>query len=450
MHTDDWLYRSTSSRPHDVFIETPARSWSFLEVDTKCARHAASLAKAGIRRGDVIGVWADNRIETVISLLALPRVGATVQLLNTRLTPSELRTQLAATGAVGVVGTDQPLGVPNLDPDDGDSELRDSLSSTEIAVIAYTSGTTGEPRGVMLTQANLDAAVRASVRHLDHQATDTWLAVLPLFHIGGASIVFRSAFVGSKVVLHERFDSAQAAAALHEVTMASLVGAMLEPILKADPGPYHGTKAVLVGGGATPPDLMDRAYEAGLSVLATYGMTEAASQVATAPLRSRPAQRVAALPGVKLLIDAGQIFVQGDMVARWFVGQDAPGPDWLPTGDLGVVDEHGMLTVLGRSKDMIISGGENIAPQQVEHALLELDAVKDCGVVGIPDDTWGELVAAAVVTERDIASLEEALRENLAGFKIPKRWIAVDKIPRNQMGKVDRDATQRLFGVEHG
>jgi len=450
MPTDDWLYCSTSSRPHDVFIETSARSWSFLEVDRKCAQQAASLETAGVRRGDVIGLWADNRIETAISLLALPRVGATVQLLNTRLSASELRSQLVATGAVGVMGTHQALGVPFLDPDDGDRELRGGLSSDEVAIIAYTSGTTGEPKGVMLTQANIDAAVRGSVAYLDHEATDTWLAVLPLFHIGGASIVFRSAFVGSKVVLHERFDPARAAAALHEVTMASLVGTMLAPILDADPGPYRGTKAVLVGGGATPPDLMDEAFEAGLSVLATYGMTEAASQVATAPLRSRPAQRVTALPGVEMRIESGQIFVKGGMVARRFVGRDAAGPEWLPTGDLGVLDDNGMLSVLGRTRAIIISGGENIAPQQVEDALLKMSGVDECAVVGIPDETWGEVVAAAVVTQDDIAGLEEALRDDLAGFKIPKRWIVVDEIPKNQMGKIDRVATQELFGVEHG
>lgn len=450
MSTANWLERSARLDPDGVFVETLTESRSFGDIDRASAQRAAALARQGVRQGSVVGLWASNTLDTIISMFAINQAGAVLQLLNTRLTVGELDAQLLATEAMGVLGSDEILAAPAMSLDsDTSEELRVASSDDELAVIAYTSGTSGEPKGVMLTHGNLRAAVVGSVEHLDHGPSDSWLCVLPLFHVGGASIVWRSAFVGSRVVLHDGFDADACTRALHQVTLASLVGAMLEPILSADAGPYKRLRAVLVGGGPTSPRLMDQAWSAGIPVLSTYGMTETASQLATAPLGLPPRRRVSALSGVAIRIVGGEIQVAGAMVAGQYVGGAEPLSDdgWLATGDLGTLDSE-MLAVTGRVRDIVITGGENVAPSEVETELMALDGVADCAVVGVPDDRWGELLAVVVVTDRDLASLKEELRAELAGYKIPKRWERVRQVPRNHLGKIDRNAVQEL--VTHG
>ena len=450
MTSNNWLHHSAASFPDSVFLETSDDSWTFTDMDTLAAQQAAALARSGVGPGQVVGLWADNSCDTVISMFAIPRAGAVIQLLNTRSSPVDLHSQLAEAGAVGVMGTQEDLGVPVIVPEPTKHEQRDVGDPNQVAVIAYTSGTSGHPKGVMLTNGNLHAAIEASSQHLRHQQSDSWLLVLPLFHVGGASILWRSAAAGSKVILHERFDATAMARDLHNVTLTSLVGTMLTPILEADAGPYVGLRAVLVGGGTTPPEQMEAAYQAGIPVLATYGMTETASQVATAPLGSRPRRKAQALPGVEMKIEGGELFLKGSMVARRYVGVNELGPEWLASGDIGEIDEDGMLTVSGRIRDIIISGGENISPRNVEEAILRLEGVDDAAVVGVADAQWGEAVAVAVVSGRDTKELTSAAREIMAGFQVPKRWLCVAEIPRNQMGKIDRSAVRALFGVSHG
>lgn len=445
MSTTDWLERSARLDPDRVFLETQDATRSFGEMDRESARLAASLARQGIEPSSVVGLWATNTLDTVRSMFAINRAGAAIQLLNTRLTSDELDAQLTATKAVGVLGSDQPLASPALDASLADGQLRMTLADSDVAVVAFTSGTSGEPKGVNLTQGNLGAAVCGSVEHLDHQPSDSWLCALPLFHVGGASIIWRSSYVGSRVLLRQTFDPQVFSADLRRVTLASVVGAMLDPILTSDPGPYDGVRAVLVGGGATPPRLMERAWEAGIPVLSTYGMTETASQMATAPLDKPPRRRVQALPGVNLRVREGEIQVSGAMVADTYIdGTSTLTSDgWLPTGDVGVF-EDGMLTVTGRRRDIIVTGGENVSPSEVEAAISDIAGVSDCAVVGVSDERWGEAVTAAIVTTESAANIEAALREVLADFKVPKHWSLVDEIPRNAIGKVDRDAVRAL------
>jgi acyl-CoA synthetase (AMP-forming)/AMP-acid ligase II len=149
-------------------------------------------------------------------------------------------------------------------------------------------------------------------------------------------------------------------------------------------------------------------------------------------------------------IEGGELFVKGSMVARQYVGVNELGSEWLASGDIGEIDEDGMLTVSGRIRDIIISGGENISPRNVEEAILRLEGVEDAAAVGVTDAQWGEAVAAAVVSGRDAEELISAAREIMAGFQVPKRWLCVDEIPRNQMGKIDRSAVRALFGGSRG
>lgn len=221
---------------------------------------------------------------------------------------------------------------------------------------------------------------------------------------------------------------------------------MLPPILSAGFAGSRGLRGVLVGGGPTSERVLIDAAGAGIPVLSTYGMTETASQIAAAPLGDGPRRRVVALPGAEIRISAdGEIEVRGAMVAPGYVGGPWREPHrWFATGDLGTLDEQGYLRVHGRRSDLIITGGENVMPAEVEAAIRAVDDVAEVAVVGTPSDEWGEAIVAVIATARSVRDIEDRVRATLAGFKVPKRWVVVDALPRTPLGKVDRTAVRRL------
>ncbi len=310
-----------------------------------------------------------------------------------------------------------------------------------------TSGTSGAPRVVVLTRANVAAAVAASARRLGTTADDRWLLVLPLHHVGGLSVLWRTMAAGGSIVLHDRFDAARVAAALRggTATIASLVPTMLHRVLAADPGPYPPAK-VLLGGAAAPASLVLRGLDAGLAVLPTYGLTEACSQVATVVPGEEQASLGTAGPpldGLDVTIAAGgHIAVAGPQVSPGYAGE-APHAGPLVTGDFGRFDAAGRLVVLGRADDVIVTGGEKVWPQHVEDVLRGCPGVEDVAVVGSPDEEWGQQVVAVVVGRAQPPDLESWARERLAPHEVPKAWRRVARLPRNPLGKLDRSLLTR-------
>lgn len=440
--------RAHSDRP---FITDESAAWSFAQLGDLVALRAGEL---NLRAGDVVGVMPANDVPSIVDALAVWRAGGVVQLLNSRLTPGELLPQLEASGAVGVVGEITGLPVPRVDRKGTERIDRCDSETDHPALIVATSGTSGSPRLVELTWGNLMASATAARDHLRVTPADRWLAVLPLFHVGGFSVIVRALVVGFEVVLRRRFDPRVTARDLHQVSLASLVGSMLPPVLAEDAGPYPGLRAVLVGGGPTSADLLLQAVGAGIPVLSTYGMTETSSQIATAPLGDGAHRRAVPVPGAEIRIAAGgEIEVRGPMVARRYTGEPARTAEaWFATGDIGTIDEDGYLRVIGRKGDLIISGGENVMPLEVEDVIGGLAAVREVAVVGTSDAKWGEMVTAVLVldqaaAEGTIAEIETAVRARLAGFKVPRRWVTVDALPRNALGKIDRAELHKL--VEH-
>ncbi len=429
-----------SARP---FITDEHRTYSFGDVAAMVRERAAGFEA---NWGEVIAVTPDNTIESIISCLAVWEAGGVLQLVNSRLTPGEMAQQLEQTGANWAGHTESPR------PTTSGGPLPDDHPGLPPALIVSTSGTGGRSRLVELTRDNLLASAEASSQHLRHTPEDRWLAVLPLFHVGGFSIIVRSMLVGSEVVLRRSFEPAQVAHDLHRVTLASLVGAMLPRILAADPGPYAGLRAVLVGGGPTAQSTLDEAVAAGLPVLSTYGMTETASQIATAALGDGARRRARALQGAEIRIgSSGEIEVRGPMVSRRYVGEPPRGADeWFRTGDLGTIDADGYLRVTGRRDDLIISGGENIVPSEVEEALERVEGVHAAAVFGVPHPDWGQQVVAAVVADIPRSAIETEVRGHLAGYKLPKGWLEVEELPRNQLGKVDRRALKLMLEETDG
>jgi o-succinylbenzoate---CoA ligase len=299
--------------------------------------------------------------------------------------------------------------------------------------VIRTSGTTGEPKPVELTFGNHAASAAASADALGVEPGDRWLCPLPLHHVGGLGVLIRCAVNRTTAVLHERFDAERVKRALEggEVTLASLVPTMLVRLREAGLREAPGLRAIALGGGPIPPGLLDWAAGAGIPVTPVYGMTETSSQVA-AGSPGRP------LAGAELRIGTGgEILVRGPMVAPGAAASDG----WLHTGDLGRLDASGLLHVEGRLKELIVTGGENVAPLEVEQALLAHPAVADAAVVGRPDPEWGEAIAAYVVLRRPAGEdeLRAWCRERLAPHKVPKRVEAVPALPRSPTGKLARD-----------
>jgi O-succinylbenzoic acid--CoA ligase len=322
-------------------------------------------------------------------------------------------------------------------------------------LLISTSGSTGEPKQVMLSEANLEAAALASRSRIPLEPGDVWLNCLSLQHIGGISIFYRCAEAGATVLLHDKFDAKRVREDMERfcVTHISLVPAMLARLLEAGPPPAR-LKYALTGGGPLSASLAQRAQQAGWPVCPTYGMSEAASQVATLaalPPDWREGMVGPPLPGISVDIvdenglpsqDEGRIRVRGPGVMTGYAnaaGESGHGllDGWFLSGDRGYFDAHGNLVVLGRHDDMLVSGGVNIHPAAVEGLLLACPDVIDVAVTALSDAVWGDRITALVVGD-DIQSIEGWSRENLPSALRPRLFVSVAALPRNAMGKLER------------
>jgi o-succinylbenzoate---CoA ligase len=292
------------------------------------------------------------------------------------------------------------------------------------ALVVRTSGTTSEPKEVALTYGNWLWSALGSAVALGHPPSERWLCALPLTHVGGLSILVRSVIAGTTVLLHERWSTDAVLLGLDDATIVSLVPTTLQRLLDAGLKDPPALRWALLGGAPIPPPLLQRAREAGVPVAPTYGLTEACSQVTThgVPLFCTKVD----------LAEDGEIVVEGPTVA-------GGGP--LHTGDLGRFDAHGRLEIVGRKSDTIITGGENVAPAEVEAVLEEHPAVREAAVHGRPDPEWGEAVVATVVLDGEATpeELQEHVAVRLAPFKVPKEVaFRAQPLPRTPSGKLLR------------
>ncbi len=294
------------------------------------------------------------------------------------------------------------------------------------ALVVVTSGTTGEPRGVVLTHAAVAASATASSARLGVTADDHWIACLPLSHVGGLSVVTRALHVGSGLTVLPGFDAEavqDVADRTREAGRRSFVSLVPTALRRIDASRF----ATILLGGARPPD--DRPANA----VTTYGLTETGSGIVY--------DRVP-LDGVDVRIVDGEVYVRGPMLLRGYRdGTDPTVGGWLPTGDLGYVDPDGRLTVEGRRGELIITGGENVWPEPVEAALRSHPDVADVAVTGTDDAEWGQVVTAHVVPRDRPPTLDELrrhARSELPGFALPRRLVLVTEIPRTALGKIAR------------
>jgi O-succinylbenzoic acid--CoA ligase len=502
----DAVALQTRSNPDAVALVDAATdgSWTYRELHGDVQTTAGRLAAVGVQRGDRVAVVMETRPDFVRLAFACARLGAELVPLNARLAVPELRAQAESVGPVLCIcerDTEDaavelgPMPVLCVDASvDGDGNVEDAraaadslaardptgfeaadLSWSDTRAVLFTSGTTGDPKPVRLTYGNVAASAVASAFRLGVLPDDRWLCPLSLYHMGGLSVVLRSALYGTTAVLTREFDAETAGAALadYDCTGVSLVPTMLKRLLDEHPdGLPESLRFALVGGAPTPPALVESAVDAGVPVCPTYGATETASQVATlAPgeARHNPESVGRPLLGTEVtIVDddgdpvptgvTGKIVVSGPTVTPGYLAGDATGerfgPHGLRTGDHGHLDDDGFLYVGGRQADQIVTGGENVHPEEVAGVVRSHPGVADVAVVGVPDAEWGERVGALVVPADDAGDLSEAdLRafcdDRLAGYKHPRTIRFVADLPRTPSGTVDRAAAVARLADEN-
>jgi O-succinylbenzoic acid--CoA ligase len=436
---DGWLSTAAEAVPEHVALIAGEETVSYGELDRRAREAARRLAGLGAGPGDRVAMVLEPSAEYVVLLHALAKLGVVVAPLDPRLTGGELEELLGGLAPRLVLRDPREA----LDaPERADVDLAESFETDSVHCILHTSGSGGSPKPVELTYGNqLWNAIGSGVR-IGVAPTDLWLCCLPLHHVGGLAIVMRSALYRTGLVL-ERFDPEPVGKRLASdpVTIISLVPTMLSRLLDAgaDLGPL---RCLLLGGGPAPQALVDRALAAGAAVTPTYGLTEAASQVATmspGETARRPGSVGPPILTTEVRIDEdGVICVRGPSVAPGVADEEG----WLRTNDVGRVDEDGYLYVHGRADEVIITGGENVSPEEVEAVLLEHPAVADAGVAASEDPEWQQAVVASVVLadggDATEAELRDFCRRRLAGFKVPKTIKLVSELPRNAQGKLLR------------
>lgn len=494
-HAPDWLAATAAVRPHALALIADGQRLTFLQLNRAAESLATRLATANIRQGTFVPALLPNGIDAVLLIHALAKLGAVIVPLNTRLTTDELRWQMthlngrvlvhhastanqAAQVAAGLYV--QPIDLSSTRPHDTASALQadhlphaaETTSTTPdgLQAIVFTSGTSGHPKAAMLTWDNHFWSATASAFRLGVLPEDRWLCVLPLYHVGGLAIILRSALYGTAVVLHNGFEPETITRSLHnhQITLISLVPTMLYRMLSAGATFPESLRLILLGGAAASTDLLALCQEYHLPVAPTYGLSEACSQVATLPphemtRKSGSVGKPLTFTTVEIIDEAGdllpagaygEVVVHGPTVfAGYYKAPEATARALrggrLFTGDIGYVDSEGDLWIVQRRSDLIVSGGENVYPAEVERVLKSHHAVQDAAVVGIPSAEWGQQVAAAVVlkpgercTESDLLAYS---RQHLAGYKQPRVIRFVELLPQTASGKIQRTAVAALF-----
>lgn len=488
MLVTSWLLRAADRRPDHAALVTEHGRLSYRELLTAVDGEARRLWRAGARAGDRVVVVLPPGRDFAVALHAVLRLGAVAVPLDPALPADERARRSAgavvtieanASGASGDAFAGRPAeaGEPRADrdrrPRGGGAAplLLDTHDLDAPAIVVHTSGTSGPAKPIPLTYGNWLWSAIGSAATLGCPPDERWLCAMPLNHVGGLSVLLRSAIAGTTAVVHAGWDTERVLAALTGAdaeprdesspagrrdprpTMVSLVPTTLRRLLDAGlRGPAadgarapHGLRWVLLGGAAIPAGLLEAAAAADVPVAPTYGMSEATSQIATLgpPLFCTTVRiadpdddgRPTAEPDV-----VGEILVRGPTVAAVATGPDG----WLRTGDLGRLDARGHLSVVGRTGDTIISGGENVLPLEVERVLDRAPGVRESAVFGRPDPEWGERVCARLIVDDpdgfDVDRLREAVRPLLAPHQRPREIELVAELPRTPSGKLLRRA----------
>jgi len=476
-----WLADRARTTPDRVAIRYLGAELTYHALDRRATRRAAGLAERGLRRGDRLATLTGTSPDHVATFFACARLGVALQPISWRLAPAEIAYQLgdaepslllasaeheelarAAGSAIEVAR----IADPTLE---SDGDVADAAEDDDPLLLVYTSGTTGKPKGALLTHANCFWTNVSFDRTAGVRDDDIVLQVLPQFHVGGWNVQPLLAWWrGATVVLEPQFDPSRTLRLLAEERVTTLMGVPATYLfLSQEPGfadaDLSSLRLAVVGGAPMPESLLETWNQRGVEIVQGYGLTEAAPNVLCLPpddarrklgFAGKPYPHVdVALrdPETGALVDGpgvGELVVRGPNVfAGYWRNPEATAAafadGWLLTGDVAERDGEGFYRIAGRIKDMVVSGGENVYPAEIEDVLAEHRAVLEAAVVGVPDERWGEACAAFVVLVEGASATEQELRdhcgERLARFKVPKTFAFVDALPRSSMGKVLKD-----------
>ncbi|MGD7044361.1 o-succinylbenzoate--CoA ligase [Jeotgalibacillus proteolyticus] len=481
--TSHWLTKRAALTPNRSALSFQGANWTFRQLLEETNLMARKLQSFQLTEKPV-ALLIHNTAKAVFLIHALQKLGKETVILNARLQVQEWTFQLMDSGAQCLIVEDrlekdaetclEILPVYTI------GHIERQMPSTEPFTegdrincsIMYTSGTTGKPKGVQQSYENHFSNAMGAAINLGLDTKDRWLCAVPIFHISGYSILMRSVIYGNHVTLYEKFDEE----AIHKeltggtVTMISVVSAMLSRLLAVRGNERYHTdfRCMLLGGGPAAEHVLEECFEAGIPVYQTYGMTETTSQFAT--LGPEDSRRKIGSSGKPLFMNdikivdqndkecmkntAGEITVKGPAVFSGYLNRPAANESsfkmgWFYTGDIGYLDEEGFLYVLDRRSDLIISGGENIYPAQIEAELTSHPGVIEAAVVGRNDSKWGQVPVAYAVKSLPALSEQELIaycRKRLAGYKVPAEIMWMDKLPRNASNKLLRRELKKKGG----
>jgi acyl-CoA synthetase (AMP-forming)/AMP-acid ligase II len=486
--------RQAATQPDGIALWWQGQAISYATLNNRVLALAARLASTGTA-GDRVAVLAWNCPEFIELIYAVPASGRILVPLNARLAPAELIYQLRSAGVSTLFGDpgllQALLGHQDFTPgitvialqgeyerwlESGPVAKLPQTNTDDPVWILYTSGSTGRPKGAVLTHRSFMAGLDSAAQGRPVEPNDRYLYPFPLFHVAAHNVLLQHQY-GAAVVLTRSFDAADTLRACRElqVTTLSLAPTMIAMLLdhpEFSPADLSTVRTIGYGASAMPQTLLRRLLtQTDVGLCQSYGMTELSGSVAFLTVadhqgaaNNRPELLRSVgkpLPSVKIKLvndkglscatgESGEILVNAPQCMREYWQQpDATAraiiDGWLHTGDIGRFDDQGYLYIVDRKKDMIISGGENIASREVEEAVLGHPAVRDCAVIGLPDPKWGETVCAVVQLESEVSDRELTghCRKLLAAYKSPKRWFRIDALPLNAAGKIDKPSLRK-------
>ncbi len=474
------LQQKALKNPNDVYIIFKGQEYTFSDVYEKSKIIATSLSNNGINTGDRVGVALPTGIDYIYLIYALMKLRAILIPLNTRLTINELIWQISLVDSTNIIYNSEYKKMANqiadsiesvhiLDIETINTETDETTGESSIQIednslthcIIFTSGTTKSPKGVILSYSNHLSHIDAHADRIPFKENDRRLSCIPLYHVGGLQIILRCLNFGMPVVLHNRFVIDEIIDSIYQdkITIISLVPTMLKRILEKSELQNTNLRCILLGGAKTTLDLVNLSLSLSLPICTTYGMTESNSQVCTIlteGLRKKPESVGKPISGLNIIIvdefdnklgvdKIGEICVRGSSITNGYYNQPKINSqsflnDYFKTGDLGYIDEDGDLFVIQRRIDLIVSGGENVYPSEVEKVLLQNESIRNAVVFGEADAEWGQIVVATIILNSAITeqAIIDYCRQYLASYKIPRKYYVLTEFEETSTGKIIR------------
>lgn len=473
-----WLTRRAELTPSRIALDFEDAEYSYRDLNQRANKAASALEACGVKRGDRVAMLSDNRPEYIEVFFACAKLGIVLVPVSWRLAEPEMIWQIEDSQPSALIAAPEWVDIarrtftgPVLEfPLIGSaSEPQDTCAWDDALMILYTSGTTGRPKGAVLTHGNFFWGNLNMIVNADINSDDISLMFLPMFHIGGWNVNTLPVLLkGGKVVLERTFDAQRALDLIVKKQVTWLMGVPATYLfMSQQPGfgsaDFSSVNTMVVGGAPMPEALLQTYAAKGVDIVQGYGLTELSPNALLLPMED--ASRKLGSAGKPYfftdtrLSDDGEIIAAGPIVMQgYWKREDATGEairdGWLHTGDIGRLDDEGFFWVVDRKKDMIISGGENIYPAEIENVIYEHPSIAEVAVIGIPDDKWGESVHAMVVAKEGMHCVVEDVlqhcRTRLAAFKVPRSVeVRNDPLPRTPAGKVQKTELRKPFWEGH-